>query len=98
MRLAGEALTVGDLGNVQPATVRLAQQTERSLQAFLQNKTMGLDQRPGSYLGISALPNDCGVALRIMTLDAVSLRNSLHKAWACMREHLTGVAPRIRRK
>lgn len=57
-----------------------------------------LPAHPGSYLGISALPNDCGVALRIMTLDAVSLRNSLHKAWACMREHLTGVAPRIRRK
>jgi urease accessory protein len=33
-----------------------------------------------------------------MTLDAVSLRSSLHKAWACVRKHLTGVTPRMRRK
>lgn len=57
-----------------------------------------LAAHPESYLGVSALPNDCGVALRIMTLDAVSLRSSLHNAWACAREHLTGVAPRMRRK
>lgn len=57
-----------------------------------------LPTHPDSYLGVSALPNDCGVSLRIMTLDAVSLRNSLHRAWACVREHLTGVAPRMRRK
>lgn len=53
---------------------------------------------PDSYLGISALPNDCGISVRIMTIDAVALRNALHAAWACAREHLTGVAPRVRRK
>ncbi|MBV2079622.1 MULTISPECIES: urease accessory protein UreD [Pseudomonas] len=57
-----------------------------------------LPTHPDSYLGVSALPNDCGVSLRIMSLDAVSLRSNLHKAWACVREHLTGVAPRMRRK
>ncbi|EPM69737.1 urease accessory protein UreD, partial [Pseudomonas syringae pv. actinidiae ICMP 18886] len=28
---------------------------------------------PESYLGVSALPNDCGVSVRIMTADAVAL-------------------------
>lgn len=53
---------------------------------------------PASYLGVSALPNDCGVSVRIMSVDAVALRTALHTAWACVRKHLTGVAPRVRRK
>lgn len=57
-----------------------------------------LGRLPDSYLGVSALPNDCGVSVRIMSLDAVALRTSLHTAWASMREQLTGVAPRMRRK
>ena len=42
MRLAGKPWAVGNLGNIQAATLRMAQQTERSLQALFQNKTMGL--------------------------------------------------------
>ncbi|MGN2412607.1 urease accessory protein UreD [Pseudomonas syringae] len=53
---------------------------------------------PESYLGVSALPNDCGVSVRIMTADAVALRSALHLAWACARQQLTGIAPRVRRK
>lgn len=65
------------------------------LKASLRNALTAL---PDSYLGISALPNDCGVSVRIMAVDAVALRNNLHTAWACMREQLTGIAPRVRRK
>lgn len=53
---------------------------------------------PDSYLGVSALPNDCGVSVRIMALDAVALRHALHSAWCCAREQLTGITPRPRRK
>ncbi|BBP58626.1 hypothetical protein PHLH4_22160 [Pseudomonas sp. St316] len=53
---------------------------------------------PDSYVGVSALPNDCGVSVRIMGLDAVALRSGLHAAWACARVHLTGITPRVRRK
>ncbi|ORC50824.1 urease accessory protein ureD [Pseudomonas floridensis] len=52
----------------------------------------------GSYVGVSALPGDCGVSVRVLSQDAVALREALHLAWACVRLHLTGVAPRIRRK
>ncbi|KAA8691958.1 urease accessory protein UreD [Pseudomonas caricapapayae] len=57
-----------------------------------------LAEVPESYPGVSALPNDCGLSVRIMTADAVALRNALHQAWACVRQQLTGVAPRVRRK
>jgi len=66
-----------------------------TLKAALRQVLSGL---PDSYVGVSALPNDCGVSVRIMTLDAVALRNGLHSAWASLRGQLTGVAPRIRRK
>ncbi len=66
-----------------------------ALKAALRQALHGL---PDSYLGVSALPNDCGVSVRILTLDAVVLRNGLHAAWASVRQTLTGVAPRMRRK
>jgi urease accessory protein len=53
---------------------------------------------PDCYQGISALPNDCGVSVRIMTRDAVALRAALHLTWAAARKLLTGVEPRVRRK
>lgn len=53
---------------------------------------------PDSYAGVSSLPNDCGVSIRIMTTNAVVLRSLLHLAWASIRLHFTGVAPRVRRK
>ncbi len=65
------------------------------LKATLRNALCSL---PDSYVGVSALPNDCGVSVRIMTIDAVALRINLHVAWACVREQLTGLAPRMRRK
>ncbi|HEY0286997.1 MAG TPA: urease accessory protein UreD [Pseudomonas sp.] len=53
---------------------------------------------PDSYAGVSALPNDCGVSVRMMTTDSVALRVALHLAWACSRRLLTGIEPRMRRK
>ncbi|RML38309.1 Urease accessory protein UreD [Pseudomonas syringae pv. atrofaciens] len=34
----------------------------------------------------------------MMSADAVALRNALHLTWACVRQQLTGLAPRVRRK
>jgi len=66
--------------------------------ALKQRLRDALGNLPDSYVGVSALPNDCGVSVRIMTLDAVALRRGLHSAWSSTREQLTGVAPRPRRK
>lgn len=106
--LAGDrlALTGQDMAHQMPgvsdhfqglATLMLVGQglPVDTLKAALRQVLSGL---PDSYVGVSALPNDCGVSVRIMTLDAVALRNGLHAAWASLRGQLTGVAPRIRRK
>lgn len=66
--------------------------------ALKQRLRDALSNLPDSYVGVSALPNDCGVSLRLMTLDAVALRTGLHCAWSCVREQLFGAAPRPRRK
>ncbi|MFA0928445.1 urease accessory protein UreD [Pseudomonas syringae pv. tagetis] len=68
------------------------------LEGLQQALRAALAEVPESYPGVSALPNDCGLSVRIMTADAVALRNALHQAWACVRQQLTGVAPRVRRK
>lgn len=52
----------------------------------------------GTYLGVSALPNDAGVGLRLLAEDAVALREALHQGWASVRQWSTGIRPRPRRK
>lgn len=52
----------------------------------------------GCYLGVSALPNDAGVGLRVLAEDAVALRQALHQGWASVRQWSTGIRPRPRRK
>lgn len=42
MRLAGESMTVGNLGDIKPPVLAPVQQKKRTLQALFQNKTMGL--------------------------------------------------------
>lgn len=63
--------------------------------AALRDGTAGLK---GCYLGVSALPNDAGVGLRVLAEDAVALREALHQGWAGVRQWSTGIRPRPRRK
>lgn len=106
--LAGDrlALTGADLRSGLPgvseemqalATFMLVGQ-ELPVEALKQRLREALGTLPDSYVGVSALPNDCGVSVRLMTMDAVALRSGLHRAWSSVREQLTGVAPRPRRK
>jgi urease accessory protein len=50
------------------------------------------------YSGVSALPNECGVWLRILARDAVALRAAMAAAWQATRSLLTGRVPAPRRK
>lgn len=68
------------------------------VEALKQRLRKALSTLPDSYVGVSALPNGCGVSVRLMTLDAVALRSGLYLAWSTVREQLTGIAPRPRRK
>ncbi len=57
-----------------------------------------LDPLPDIYAGASILPDNAGVWMRVLALDAVALRNAFHAAWCAVRLCLTGGAPPSRRK
>ena len=53
---------------------------------------------PGIYAGASVLPDNAGVWMRVLAVDAVALRSAFHAAWSAVRLCLTGVEPPSRRK
>ena len=57
-----------------------------------------LDPLPDIYAGASILPDDAGVWMRVLAVDAVALRSAFHAAWRAVRLCLTGVEPPSRRK
>lgn len=57
-----------------------------------------LDPLPDIYAGASILPDDAGVWMRVLAVDAVALRSAFHAAWCAVRLCLTGVEPPSRRK
>ena len=57
-----------------------------------------LDPLPDIYAGASVLPDDAGVWMRVLAIDAVALRSAFHAAWRAVRLCLTGVEPSSRRK
>ena len=52
----------------------------------------------GAYAGASALPNGCGIGLRVLAADAVSVHKLLTRAWSAARLQATGHAPAMRRR
>ena len=50
------------------------------------------------YGGASALPNGCGVGVRLLARDGAALRHGLEAAWRAVRLALYGMAPAPRRK
>ena len=50
------------------------------------------------YGGASALPNGCGVGVRLLARDGAALRHGLEAAWRAVRLSLFGVPPAPRRK
>ena len=57
-----------------------------------------LDPLSDIYAGASILPDNAGVWMRVLAVDAVALRRAFHAAWRSARLCLTGVEPRSRRK
>ena len=57
-----------------------------------------LNPLPDIYAGASILPDEAGVWMRVLAVDAVALRSAFHAAWSAVRLCLTGVEPPSRRK
>ena len=50
------------------------------------------------YAGVSDLPNDCGLFVRLLARDAAELRIVSNRTWVACRESLLGMRPAPRRK
>lgn len=50
------------------------------------------------YGGVSTLPNDCGLIVRLLATDGAALRTGLQTAWEIARSGLYGASPGCRRK
>lgn len=70
----------------------------RSDEEFVAVARTALAAGEGIYAGASRMPNDCGVWVRILAMDAVALKAAMHACWSAMRERLTGLRPAARRK
>lgn len=70
----------------------------RDPQAALDALRAVLPEGPRPWAGASLLPGDCGAWLRVLSDDAVAMRNIMRDAWASARHRLTGAMPGIRRK
>jgi len=57
-----------------------------------------LDGVVGAYAGVSVLPGDVGVVIRVLATDGAALRAASACAWRAARERLAGRAPAPRRK
>lgn len=70
----------------------------RDPQAALEALRGVLPEVARPWAGASLLPGDCGAWLRVLSDDAVAMRNIMHDAWASARQRLTGAPAGIRRK
>ncbi len=57
-----------------------------------------LESGSSGYAGLSSLPNDCGIWVRLIARDAFTLRSALHQLWAAARQTLLGERPNRRKK
>ena len=69
-----------------------------SVQDLLEKLRLELCGISGIYGGVSMLPNDLGIAVRILANDAIPLNNALNRLWCRSRECLVGSAGISRRK
>jgi urease accessory protein len=66
-----------------------------AIAASLREAVAGLES---TYGGVSTLPNDCGLVVRLLATDGTALRRGLQVAWEAVRLGLYGVLPGVRRK
>ncbi|UCD57815.1 MAG: urease accessory protein UreD [Candidatus Hydrogenedentota bacterium] len=103
LRTSGRVLTEAVAGIAESylshglfAVVRPADEEENTrLQDFIADR---LDSIPNLYAGVSTLPADAGVCVRLAAIDGNVFGIGLMTTWALVREYLTGVTPPSRRK
>ena len=56
------------------------------------------DGQESAYIGVSILPNDCGIWARVVSKDPVELRAILRDLWRAARKLMVGSFPNDRKK
>ncbi|MBM4259041.1 MAG: hypothetical protein FJ147_24470 [Deltaproteobacteria bacterium] len=94
--ITGEELRLASVGYCAQGTMWIlnVQQSGDLLPALRKR----LEPVLGIYAGVSTLPHNAGVWVRILAIDGVALHKGLHAAWAAARSVLTGEEPQSRRK
>ena len=57
-----------------------------------------LDTNCAVYTGVSVLPNDCGIWIRLLSKDTFELRSTITKLWEVWRFNFAGALPQTRKK
>lgn len=69
-----------------------------SLNPVLEAIREGLAHFDDIYAGASELPNNSGIIIRFLAKDGIALQKALNSSWTIVREHITGIIPKLRRK
>jgi len=69
-----------------------------SLNPVLEAIREGLAHFNDIYAGASELPNNSGIIIRFLAKDGIALQKALNSSWTIVREHITGIIPKLRRK
>src|SRR5690606_34381890 len=91
-----EALTLGGRGFATHGSMAMLLPTvDDELLAALR---AAVDGRDDCYGGVSLLPNDAGVWVRLVASDGAALRHAMVALWQAMRRALLHRDPALRRK
>ncbi len=92
------AATPGITGRTRAQGLLMALQRGKDPSALIENLRAGLAARDDILSGVSEMPNQAGVWVRILAPDGAALRAGMLTAWASASETFTGVRPAPRRK
>ena len=92
------AATPGITGGTRAQGLLMALQRGKDLSPLIESLRAGLAARDDIFAGVSEMPNQAGVWVRMLAADGAALRAGMLAAWASASETLTGVRPSPRRK
>jgi len=100
-RVSGKQFSSGQLGvmgkNTVQGTFMLLTSTP-SATGLCELLRRSLQSHFNGYAGVSTLPNECGVWVRLVACEAFTLRSAMQEVWAVTRQDVMGRRPHHRRK
>lgn len=92
------AETPGITGSTRAQGLLMVIQRANDLSGLLERLRAELAACDDVFAGVSELPNNAGVWLRMLAPDGAALRGAMMVAWASASEAMTGIRPLPRRK